>query len=196
MAVVQIRTEFKKGASGKSAFNVFHYEDDSVAIGSLTKTDLDNILAEFEGEVYDPINLTMSNVWVGVAIYARELSGVIERQLQPSTGAGNRGANSMPRHDAMGYKLLRDTRTTRPGAKRFVGPDEQDFDAEGAALAGISAEITDVEVALSGNLSVTPDTWQPVIARIPDELNPNTWVLNKIVGAEFQGISTQRSRRI
>ncbi len=174
---------------GRNVKNVFHYlatlgqDDDQDLIATAFA---DDILPGLQ--VITSVGLTFDEVRVA------NLTGLLaDFSLVPSTTGGNRVGSSTADFLSMPYRLIRTTKETRNGAKRFGGLLEEDIQG-GGFTAAYFIEMQTFAAILAGQISTTGIIAEPIVLRKPDVLG--VWTYNEVsnvVAVNHQ--TTQNSRK-
>lgn len=192
-----VRIGVLQRVQGVNARNVFHYE--------ITQTDgnatADELLAAFQNAVVAPLaaiqstsveyrTLTVDNLTDGLSFGERALFSV----------EGNVGGPPHPTTVAFGFRLLRGSKLTRSGFKRFVGVVEDQTGGnvyQPAFLSGVelSAVIDALGQPVVSGAPGVDLSMRPVIVG-KNRPTPLGFVFQPVVGVEFQDIvTTQVSRK-
>ena len=183
---------------GRETHNVFHYRVASRDEG-ITYADVANHFEDWWGN--HPATIMSANAVLDLVEITNLTNGLDIYQQSFST-AGLLGGADMPTFTAWGFRLIRTTRLTRHGSKRFVGVIEETTLGNSPA-ASIEDELSAVAVGLEAGIMVsgttTDITLTPIIiGRTLNEENQyvlDTTKVNLVSGAEFTRITTQNSRK-
>lgn len=179
---------------GETLCNVFYYLV-TIWTGNL---DLDDFLDEFTASVVSIIQgrQTTDIEWTDLNIdNLMDEDEFIER---PVSLAGQSEDNVMPAYVAVGVQLVRTTKQTRHGAKRFAGFGEGHWtDGEFTMIADVK---DDIEDACEAEIDIDPGGGNQILAvpcivstGIDGKLNPN--VTNLVKQAVVRRDTTQNSRK-
>lgn len=183
------RITWKGTILGEAAYNVFYYGSSADA------ADLNALLVaqkEAIWNVLQPILSTKATLEevVGEGVKgATKFSSIVPAEIGSVTG------DCLPPYAAYGFKLNRDGVGERNGYKRFAGVPES-LQNDGHPTGTVTANAPTIEAALSADLTVGDETWEPLIRRTRVHKvvqNPPTyWIMGPAV---FTGITTQSSRK-
>lgn len=181
----------------REAHNIFHYRVASRDVG-ITYTDLANHFEDWWALAVSPITLSSA---VLTLITITNLTNGLDIHEQVSTQAGLEGGDNAPSFVAWGFRLIRTTRLTRHGSKRFVGVSEDDTVGNDPS-AGIEAELATCAAKLAAGVFVSGTTIDvtltPVIigrTLVGDSYILDITKVNLVAGAEFTRLTTQNSRK-
>lgn len=174
--------------AGVECKNIFYYRVQTA--GSAT-----DLLNEWTLELFPKIQaITSTSVtYISRNVYnLNDLTDFDERQF----GAGTDGdvvGDALPSFNAWGFKLNRTDRTTRNGAKRFVGVPESASNL-GVHDGSLSTEIASLEFELSDLVQgAGTSVFQPIIYRSGTSTGNGVW--NDVSSASYQRITSQNSRK-
>lgn len=111
-----------------------------------------------------------------------------------SANVGSRSGEALPRFNAWAFRILRASRNSKNGWKRFAGITETD-QSGGVAAAGMSTALDAVAAVLGVRLSdVNGNSWD---MKIPGSqfAAPGIPVPHPTAGSEYVKITTQNSRK-
>lgn len=153
---------------------------------------------QFVTDVVTPVKALQHSSLTHDGIQIDNLSSAVEFGLFPITEVGGLAGNVMPVFTAIAVKLLRTTKITRNGSKRFAGINEESI------IGGLLSISAPTEAALEAAMSIillvvdggsTVDLTPVIVGRDPlgglDLLK-----LNVIADGDVQGVSTQNSRKL
>lgn len=179
---------------GQTVLNVYFYRVTSIT--GLDDTYLDVLGGWFKDNVVSPVAALQSASVSHTELFLENLSNGVDI-LTYDDGfpiAGEASGDALPPYASYGFQLLRESRTTRNGYKRFAGVTEANQD-DGIYTGGGTA-ITDVEDALAADVVIGLATVaEPVIVKRPFDVPVVTFEYASIGGALFRGIGTQNTRK-
>lgn len=180
---------------GETLCNVFYYVV-AVWTGNL---DLDDVLDEFVTEVIGPLTADQTTDLTWTDLNIDNLNDPDEFVERPVEWPGTTEDNVMPAYVAVGVQLVRTTKQTRHGAKRFAGYGESNwtdgvFDMPGVTVQRIVAACESaLDIDPGGGNQITCD---PVIVGTdPLTGKPDPGRINAIKQAVVRRDTTQNSRK-
>lgn len=177
--------------------NVFHYRVTD-ANGSTTAQ---NLLEAFQNAVVAPLmNILSVDTEVRLLEIDNLTDGLSFGELPLFSVEGNVAGSVMPSYVVVGYKLLRSSKITRNGFKRFSGVVEADVTgnlmtstfvnsaANQAVIDALGSEI------VTGQAGVAASMFPVILGRRPGQTPP--FVTQDVAGVELQrNITSQNSRK-
>lgn len=187
---------------GQSCLNVFHYRLDYIE-SAVTYSDL---ISTFMLEWSTGPRTIQNSACVTTGARLDNLTNGLDfiETVVSLAGTADSGGETMPPFVSWGYKLVRSTKLTRNGAKRFTGVSEQWLtngvpnSSFSANLAAVAAWLDDpIQVAETGSedFTLTP----VIVGRYPQgdanvgELDLSR--INDVAVAQFRGVTSQVSRK-
>jgi hypothetical protein len=182
---------------GREAHNVFHYKLISMDAG-LGYADIANHFADWYSLAVAPITIASA---VLDLVTITNLTNGLDIHEQTVSEAGLITGDNAPSFVAWGFRLIRGSRLTRHGSKRFVGVSE-DSTLGNEPQATIVDELNTCASKLHEGILVSGTTidvtLQPVIVGrdlVDDSYVLNPTKINTVIGAEFTALTTQNSRK-
>lgn len=179
----------------QQVLNVYFYRVTSLT--GLTGDYLGVFATNFQGAVLDPVKELQVEALTHESLYLENLTNGIDISEVtdgfPQTGEyGN--VDGMPPFVSYGFQLVRESRVTRNGYKRFGGVPEAAVDA--GVYVGDPALITDVENGLGADLQAGLVTYaEPVILKHPFTVPLVAPEYASISAGLYKGIGSQNTRK-
>lgn len=175
---------------GQVLLNRFWYEN------TLGLDDLQDICAAaFDLDVLPGLSLIQSDTLSYVSITCKNVTGSLADFVRvPVTTVGTLTGQPIATFNAAGYSLIRTTKETRNGSKRFAGQTEIEASGQiwSAAFFTVLAGFSGV---LLGDITEPGGTFDPVIGRF-NPLTPTLWTANPIANVSASiNITSQVSRK-
>lgn len=180
---------------GQACLNVFYYE----CIAASPATEIVMAAANFGAALWASLDNVMATSTVLERVSIVDMSVTDGEFAETVLGlSGTEIGQPLPSFVALGYRLVRTTRATRHGMKRFAGSTE-------AVVEGneIAAVFDGVIAAVSGFLAANftfedspyGGTFRPLIVRLSDTSPQTITVSQPVASATFYGVTTQSTRK-
>lgn len=190
-----IRITDRQTLLGQQVLNVYFYRVQSLT--GITGDYLDLFASTFQDVVLDDVKNIQHVELQHVGLFLENITnGVDIAEYTDGFPQGGMidGGDVMPPFVSFGFQLLRESRTTRNGYKRFGGVPE-DSVTDGV-YTGAGGDITAVEEALGQDFQSGLVTFAaPVILKHPIEVPLVDGVYNDISAGLFRGIGSQNTRK-
>lgn len=180
----------------QQVLNVYHYR--ITTIGTWESTQYSLLLDQFFTNVITPVTDMQSDDLLHTTTELRNLSNNLDIVTRTNNRTGqivSADSNNMPSYVSLGFKLVRESLSTRNGYKRFAGVTEGQVAGNTYTfIAGVQAA---VQAALAADLTVdAARIVAPVIVQRP--INPpvgSAYTYSNVGSAVFVGLGSQNSRK-
>lgn len=179
---------------GVETLNVYYYRVDS--LGPTPETAYADVADWFENTVIPAIAAWQINFFVWTKIEIENLSNGIDVFTRSINIPGSNVQTidqAVPSFVTFGWKILRASRVTRHGYKRFSGLLEQQVSGNDPGLT--QAEIDAVSAVISSGFDASGTNFQDIIVKRPLPLPGQPYQYSFTNGAEFRGLGTQNTRK-
>jgi len=179
---------------GQTVLNVYFYRITSIT--GLDATYLDVLGAWFVDNVITPVASLQSDDVSHVELFMESITNGVDINSYttdlPIAGAAS--GDNLPPYTSYGFQLIRESRVTRNGYKRFAGVTEPN--QTNGVYTGGSTPITDIENALKSDIVIGLVTVaEPVIVKHPITVPMASYEYASIGDCLFKGIGTQNTRK-
>lgn len=190
-----IRITDRQTLLGQVVLNVYFYQLQDT--GTFGDGYLDDIAAHFVEAVITPVTALQINVLEHTELFLENLTNGLDILTYdtdfPIEGSVS-GEDVMPPFVSYGFQLIRESRATRNGYKRFAGVPENMVDS--GVYVGSPTLISDVETGLAADIvSGLATLCHPVIVRHPIDVPLISPVFSNVGASLFRGIGSQNTRK-
>lgn len=198
MSVIwELATNGRNSITGDDVMNVYYYIDEVQSVGTLIAAQ--DLMIQFEASVGVALGQVLSLAYTVTTLRVTEYQGLVQWERPPILAINGTVAGvTAPPYVVYPVALIKSTRLTKNGAKRYCPVIKDTYDSTGVItdtdiILGMDALMVALAQHLTGG--VTGFSFKPIIlGKIKDKLP--VIIPNIIAAATYTRTSTQNSRKV